>query len=171
MPPRPTAEIIAIIESEFGCPIHEVFKTFDETPLGAASIGQAHAATLLDGTEVVVKVQYPDVEKYFRIDIATCRFFMEQVYGLENNENIAKVLCCRSVEPNHVAVSSQQLCCISCGIVMDLSGMFRCGTTTPQALRQNLTTRKRLHCSAGVQRQFRSRENIRFVCFRMSLMS
>lgn len=38
-----------------------VFATFDLTPLASASIGQAHAATLLDGSEVVVKVRRPGV--------------------------------------------------------------------------------------------------------------
>jgi len=49
--------------------LNEVFSYFDSKPIGAASIGQAHAARLLDGTEVVVKVQYPGAERQFRIDI------------------------------------------------------------------------------------------------------
>lgn len=36
-----------------------VFATFDLTPFASASIGQAHAATLLDGSEVVVNVRRP----------------------------------------------------------------------------------------------------------------
>jgi len=40
-------------------------------PLGAASIGQVHRARLHDGTTVVVKVQYPECEKHFRMDFAT----------------------------------------------------------------------------------------------------
>ena len=67
------------------------YASFSMEPLGAASIGQTHRATLLDGTEVVVKVQYPDVETYFRLDIATCRFFMEKVYGLESNDHLNRV--------------------------------------------------------------------------------
>ncbi len=63
VPARPFPEIRAIVEAELGCPVREVFATFEEKCLGAASIGQAHRATLRDGTEVVVKVQYPDVEK------------------------------------------------------------------------------------------------------------
>ena len=41
--------------------VQMVFATFDLTPLASASIGQAHAATLLDGSEVVVKVRRPGV--------------------------------------------------------------------------------------------------------------
>eukprot|EP00750_Incisomonas_marina_P025540 INCI555.1.p1 GENE.INCI555.1~~INCI555.1.p1 ORF type:complete len:551 (-),score=111.57 INCI555.1:127-1779(-) len=91
VPPRPFSEIRAIVEEELGCPLEEVYASFSMEPLGAASIGQTHRATLLDGTEVVVKVQYPDVETYFRLDIATCRFFMEKVYGLESNDHLNRV--------------------------------------------------------------------------------
>ena len=49
VPPRDTETIIKIVESELGRPISEVFKTFDETALAAASIGQVHRATLHDG--------------------------------------------------------------------------------------------------------------------------
>eukprot|EP00613_Pedinella_sp_CCMP2098_P056351 CAMPEP_0171863218 /NCGR_PEP_ID=MMETSP0992-20121227/28125_1 /TAXON_ID=483369 /ORGANISM="non described non described, Strain CCMP2098" /LENGTH=82 /DNA_ID=CAMNT_0012485545 /DNA_START=69 /DNA_END=317 /DNA_ORIENTATION=+ len=41
-----------------------LFSSFDPTPIGAASIAQAHHATLADGTAVVVKVQYPEVASF-----------------------------------------------------------------------------------------------------------
>lgn len=50
-----------IVIAELGQPIETAFASFDLTPLASASIGQAHAATLLDGTEVVVKVRRPGV--------------------------------------------------------------------------------------------------------------
>jgi ubiquinone biosynthesis protein len=43
------------ISSELGASPTEVFASFDAEPLAAAFIGQVHAATLHDGTEVVVK--------------------------------------------------------------------------------------------------------------------
>lgn len=43
--------------------------TFDMTPLASASIGQAHAATLLDGTEVVVKLRRPGVVERVEEDL------------------------------------------------------------------------------------------------------
>ena len=46
--------------AELGQPLEEVFCTFEPTPLAAASTGQAHAATLRDGTEGVIKVRRPD---------------------------------------------------------------------------------------------------------------
>ena len=45
------------------------FASFDPEPLAAASIGQAHAATLDDGTEVVVKVRRPDAVEQVEQDL------------------------------------------------------------------------------------------------------
>ncbi|KAI9197439.1 ABC1 family-domain-containing protein [Polychytrium aggregatum] len=66
-------EAVAMIESALGKKLSEVFSSFDETPLGAASIGQAHRATLKDGREVVVKIKYPDVEHNFSKDMRNIR--------------------------------------------------------------------------------------------------
>ncbi|RLN06549.1 hypothetical protein BBJ28_00024753, partial [Nothophytophthora sp. Chile5] len=78
-PAKPVEEIAAIIEQSYGKPLDQVFRSIDTKPLGAASIGQAHRAVLLDGEEVAVKVQHPDAETFFRWDIKTiqdfCRYF------------------------------------------------------------------------------------------------
>ncbi|GMF19593.1 unnamed protein product [Phytophthora fragariaefolia] len=78
-PAKPVEEICAIIEQSYGKPVRQVFRAIDPKPLGAASIGQAHRAVLLDGQEVAVKVQHPDAESFFRWDIKTiqdfCRYF------------------------------------------------------------------------------------------------
>jgi len=60
------------IERELGKPIEELFKTFEDKPLGSASIAQVHGATLPDGTEVVVKVQRPRIRSRVDADL----FFM-----------------------------------------------------------------------------------------------
>ena len=62
-------EIQPAIVSELGQPIEKLFAEFDPTPLAAASIGQAHAATLWDGTEVVVKVRRPGVVEQVNEDL------------------------------------------------------------------------------------------------------
>ena len=49
------------IEEYLGKPTSELFSSFDEKPLGSASIGQVHKATLFDGTVVAVKVRRPGV--------------------------------------------------------------------------------------------------------------
>ncbi len=57
------------ISSEFGMPTTELFASFDPEPLAAASIGQVHAATLHDGTEVVVKVRRPGAAEEVALDL------------------------------------------------------------------------------------------------------
>ncbi|MFO0747445.1 MAG: AarF/UbiB family protein [Myxococcota bacterium] len=60
------------IEKELGKPIPELFKSFEDKPLGSASIAQVHGAVLNDGTEVVVKVQRPRI----RVKVDADLFFM-----------------------------------------------------------------------------------------------
>ncbi len=58
-----------IVEEELGKPIDELFASFSEIPIASASIGQVHAATLLDGTEVVVKVQHANIRDTVNEDL------------------------------------------------------------------------------------------------------
>ncbi len=73
VPPVDVASIRARIEAELGKPIAELFATFDDVPLAAASLAQVHGATLLDGRRVAVKVQVPGVEDIIAADIAALR--------------------------------------------------------------------------------------------------
>ena len=68
-PPVPFAAIQKTLVAELGQPIETVFAQFNPEPLAAASIGQAHAATLHDGTEVVVKVRRPGVVEQVNEDL------------------------------------------------------------------------------------------------------
>ena len=52
-----------IVESELGNSLENIFDTFEETPLAAASLAQVHAAKLKNGNEVVIKVLRPNIEK------------------------------------------------------------------------------------------------------------
>src|SRR5690348_5677829 len=58
-----------VIESELDGPLKETFATFDPEPVAAASIGQVYRATLHDGRDVAVKVQYPGVANAVRADM------------------------------------------------------------------------------------------------------
>jgi len=69
VPPFPPAAARAIVEKELGQPIEEVFLDFDSEVLASASISQVHAAVLSDGTDVVVKIVRPDIEKRIKQDI------------------------------------------------------------------------------------------------------
>ncbi len=71
--PLPVEVIKEVIEKEFRRPVEELFVSFDEKPLGVASIAQAHAATIRDGAEVVVKVQKPGVREQVTEDLEILR--------------------------------------------------------------------------------------------------
>lgn len=66
--PAPIDEVRAQLEADLGHPIDEVFGAFDWEPIAAASIAQVHLARLHDGTEVVVKVQRPDIGRLVELD-------------------------------------------------------------------------------------------------------
>ena len=70
VPPFPAAEAKAIIAEALGRPISEVFKRFQDKPVGSASIAQVHSARLADGSKVAVKVQRPDIEEVIELDLA-----------------------------------------------------------------------------------------------------
>ena len=69
IPPVPFAKLEKLMRSELGGPLSGVFSDFDERALAAASIGQVHRATTLDGEAVVVKVQYPGVAEAVDSDL------------------------------------------------------------------------------------------------------
>jgi ubiquinone biosynthesis protein len=69
VPPFPGDQARAIIEKAYGQPLEMAFAHFDSQPLASASIAQVHAARLLNGREVVVKVLRPGIEKVIRRDV------------------------------------------------------------------------------------------------------
>ena len=67
--PDPPEIALQTITTELGRPVVELFADFTEEPMASASIGQVHHARLADGTQVVVKVQHPDIESRIRADL------------------------------------------------------------------------------------------------------
>ncbi|NP_001353414.1 aarF domain-containing protein kinase 1 isoform c [Homo sapiens] len=62
-------EIRQVIREDLGKEIHDLFQSFDDTPLGTASLAQVHKAVLHDGRTVAVKVQHPKVRAQSSKDI------------------------------------------------------------------------------------------------------
>lgn len=69
VPPFPFSDVEEIIEAELGQPISDLFLSFDEQPLAAASIGQVHRAVLHDNRHVAIKVQRPNIQGIFETDL------------------------------------------------------------------------------------------------------
>jgi ubiquinone biosynthesis protein len=109
-------EVRALVEEELGRPIEEVFSEFEWQPVGAASIGQAHLARLVDGSAVIVKVQRPGIAELVDRDLqivahlaalAEVRTTWGPVYGVkafarEFSDNLRQELDYR-VEANNAA--------------------------------------------------------------------
>ncbi|WP_372779535.1 ABC1 kinase family protein [Litorivivens sp.] len=70
-PAIPFRKVKAIIEDDLGKPLDRVFEHISPQPLASASIAQVHAATLLSGEQVVVKVQKPGVKATLTTDLNT----------------------------------------------------------------------------------------------------
>jgi ubiquinone biosynthesis protein len=68
--PFPEETLRKILSQEFGLKETEHFTEITAKPLGAASIGQVHLATLADGKRVVLKVQRPEVEALIKTDLS-----------------------------------------------------------------------------------------------------
>ena len=78
--PELFSEILEQIENELGLPANQAFEYFEETPLAAASLGQAHRARLsptlateLGLSDVVVKVLRPNIEEIVEVDVKALR--------------------------------------------------------------------------------------------------
>ncbi len=73
VPPFPSDQVRAIIIDELGAPPEELYAAFDPEAFAAASTAQVHRATLHDGTEVVVKVQRPNIRNQMKADVGIMR--------------------------------------------------------------------------------------------------
>lgn len=81
VPAEPFTTVRTTVESDLGARLEDVFASFDETPLAAASIAQVHAAILRTGEEVVVKVQRPDVASLVRRDLQAMAWIAPHLVG------------------------------------------------------------------------------------------
>ena len=80
VPPHSWKEVERTFFTDFGRLPREAFTSFEEKPLAAASLGQVHRARLPDGTDVAVKILYPNVDVIIKIDLRVLRWGMS-LYG------------------------------------------------------------------------------------------
>jgi len=79
VPPFPFPDVIRVIENEFKKPVKELFKEVDEKPVAAASIAQVHRAVTMDGEDVVIKVQRPNIEATIDDDISILQYLAKLI--------------------------------------------------------------------------------------------
>lgn len=103
--PFPPEEVVRIIAAELGKPPEELFLQFDHEPLAAASIGQVHAATVKDGTPVVVKIQRPGIREIIAVDLEIMTFIARKLE--QYNEVIAKFEPVRIVDEFSYSLSRE----------------------------------------------------------------
>jgi predicted unusual protein kinase regulating ubiquinone biosynthesis (AarF/ABC1/UbiB family) len=82
IPPVPFSRLEKLLRKELGAPLRSTFSDFDERAFAAASIGQVHRATTLDGDQVVVKVQYPGVAEAVETDLRNAMLLLPLVKRL-----------------------------------------------------------------------------------------
>lgn len=73
--PFDQATVRRLVTEQLGRPPEEVFASFDDTPLSAASIAQVHACVLPDGRDAVIKLQRPDIAHRMNTDLRIQYFF------------------------------------------------------------------------------------------------
>ncbi|KAE8700279.1 putative ABC1 family protein [Hibiscus syriacus] len=83
LPPRPLKEVCWTIQKEFGQAMDDLFTDFVEEPLATASIAQVHRAKLINGQDVVVKVQHEGVRAIILEDLKNAKSIVEWIAWAE----------------------------------------------------------------------------------------
>ncbi len=77
LPPFSAAEARATVEAEMAEPLADLFASFDDNPVAAASIAQVHFAVTTEGAEVAVKLLRPNIEERFAADVSLLSWLTE----------------------------------------------------------------------------------------------
>ena len=86
--PMPFEDVAQTLEREYGRPLSSVFAELDHTPLGSASVAQVHRARLLDGSDVAVKVQRPNVQETMARDIDVMRMLARRLSRVVKSDSV-----------------------------------------------------------------------------------
>jgi ubiquinone biosynthesis protein len=82
VPPFPSNQAIALLETTYRKPLLETFKSFEETPVASASVAQVHFAVLHDDREVAVKILRPGITLTIAHDIALIKIAADLIEWL-----------------------------------------------------------------------------------------
>ncbi|KAJ3162639.1 hypothetical protein HDU86_003612 [Geranomyces michiganensis] len=110
----PDSQLQRTMASELGSEWRDRFLEFDMVPIAAASIGQVHRATMLDGRVVAVKVQYPGVAGSIDSDLANLRAlilfskFLPKGLYLDNTIRVARIELARECDYIHEADAARR---------------------------------------------------------------
>lgn len=82
-PAMPWEQIEEVLLDEYdGEPLDRMFESIEREAIAAASIGQVHRGTLLDGRRVAIKVQYPGVAEALEADLRNAGMLMQLARAL-----------------------------------------------------------------------------------------
>ena len=81
VPPAPAGHVLEVILEELGAAPNDLFLSFDQEAVAAASLGQVHFATLQDGREVAVKVQRPYIDRIIEVDLSAVAWVVRLIKG------------------------------------------------------------------------------------------
>ncbi|MGB8021112.1 MAG: AarF/ABC1/UbiB kinase family protein [Candidatus Nanopelagicales bacterium] len=111
-PALPAERVHAVIAENFGPRWRRKFKSFDDTPAAAASIGQVHRAIWRDGREVAVKVQYPGADKALLADLNSAsrlaKLFARGIPGMDIKPLLDELAARVTEELDYQAESASQ---------------------------------------------------------------
>ena len=91
VPPFPYPQVRATLCAELGDAPEEVFSDVDPYPVASASVAQVHAATLVGGRKVAVKVLRPGIRRTVRTDLFWLRFLARAVAALPRTDTLSPV--------------------------------------------------------------------------------
>lgn len=92
VPPRPFASLAPLVERDLGRPLDEVFASVDPAALAAASLAQVHRATLRDGSQVVIKIQYPEIHRVIPLDLGMLRRVVSLVSRIQRRIDLRSLV-------------------------------------------------------------------------------
>lgn len=92
VPPRPFARLAPLVERDLGRPLDQIFASIEPEALAAASLAQVHRATLHDGSQVVIKIQYPEIRRIIPLDLGMLRRVVALVQRIQRRIDLRSLV-------------------------------------------------------------------------------